>query len=572
MRKMGLLAVSVFLFLAPAAWGSLSEDLFTEYNLDNYEAALSLARPAAEQGNVVASYILGRCYDEGWGVESNKTEAAKWYAATVESARPPAEQGDAAAQYVMGLLYFRGKGVPASDAEALVWYRKSAEQGYPFAQHNIGWFYENGRAVGQDFYEAVSWYRKAAQKGFAMSQYGLGYAYQNGRGSELNYNEAAAWYRRAAEQGLPMAQYQMGLMYEEGLVGLARDEQQALQWYRKAADKDYAPPARNYRAGDLWEDARATRFERKRQARASAVAAAPSVSREDMQAMIEAAAKKAAQAQNPAPSAPAAAKKIHSDVDKPKYKAAENPDNFAVVVGIEKYSSDLPDAQFAERDAQAVREHLIAMGYPPRNIAYLTGPKASVGSLKKNLESWLPNRVNENSTVFFYYSGHGSPDPQSGQAYLVPWDGDPQYLKDTAYPMKKVYEQLGALKAARVIVALDSCFSGLSGRSVLAKGVKPLVNKVDMGLSGRSKVISMTSSGGNEISGTMPDEGHGAFTYYFLKGLNGAAADKSGSVTVKALYDYVSPKVQDAASQENREQTPQLLPAVLGEKAGLRLR
>lgn len=88
MKKMSLLAASFSLFFSPAAWGSLSEDLFTEYNLDNYEAALSIARPAAEQGDVAASYVRGRCYDEGWGIESNKTEAAKWYAATVEAARP----------------------------------------------------------------------------------------------------------------------------------------------------------------------------------------------------------------------------------------------------------------------------------------------------------------------------------------------------------------------------------------------------------------------------------------------------------------------------------------------------
>ena len=40
----------------------------------------------------------------------------------------------------------------------------------------------------------------------------------------------------------------------------------------------------------------------------------------------------------------------------------------------------------------------------------------------------------EDSTVYFYYSGHGAPDLKTGQAYLVPWDGDAQFLKDTALP------------------------------------------------------------------------------------------------------------------------------------------
>lgn len=65
--------------------------------------------------------------------------------------------------------------------------------------------------------------------------------------------------------------------------------------------------------------------------------------------------------------APQPAPSIHSDVDQPAYKLAEQPDDFALVVGIGKYS-DIPEAQFAERDAQAVRDHLLALGVPSRNV------------------------------------------------------------------------------------------------------------------------------------------------------------------------------------------------------------
>ncbi|MBI5883467.1 MAG: hypothetical protein HZB91_10240, partial [Elusimicrobia bacterium] len=53
-------------------------------------------------------------------------------------------------------------------------------------------------------------------------------------------------------------------------------------------------------------------------------------------------------------------------------------------------------------------------------------------------------------------------------------------------------------------------------------------------------------------------QGHGTFTYYFLKGLNGGAKDGSGRVTTQALYDYLKPKVQDAARRQNRDQEPVL--------------
>lgn len=246
-----------------------------------------------------------------------------------------------------------------------------------------------------------------------------------------------------------------------------------------------------------------------------------------------------------------------SDVDSPGYKMAENPRNFAVVIGVEKYPA-LPAALFADRDAKAVHAHLMALGFPARNIMILTDRDATRAGMSKALNTWLPNRVKEDSTVFFYYSGHGAPDLASNSAYLVPIDGDPEALSDTAYPVKELYEKLKKLKAARVIVALDSCFSGAGGRSVLAKDARPLVTKIDLGTLAPGKVVSLSAAGADQISGAVEDQGHGAFTYYLLKGLNGAAADSTGTVTVKALYDYLSPKVQDAARLRNRDQTPMM--------------
>lgn len=242
-----------------------------------------------------------------------------------------------------------------------------------------------------------------------------------------------------------------------------------------------------------------------------------------------------------------------SSVDRPAYRFPERPADFAVVVGIERYMG-LPEAQYAERDARAVRDHLLALGYPERNVAFLTGPAASSAGLKKHVESWLPNNVTADSTVVFYYSGHGAPDPVSGKAYLVPTDGDPQYLPDTAYPTQRLYEKLGSLKAKRVVVAMDACFSGAGGRSVLAKGVRPLVTSVEAAPAAGANLLSLSASGGDQVSGTADEEGHGLFTYFLLKGLN----DSRGAATVRALYEGLRPKVQDHARRANREQTPQL--------------
>jgi hypothetical protein len=291
-------------------------------------------------------------------------------------------------------------------------------------------------------------------------------------------------------------------------------------------------------------------------------AAAPAIDEAQMERLIAAAVAKAT-------AKPAAAVQT-SDVDAPRYKVDENADNFAVVIGIERYS-DIPDAEFAEHDASAMRDHLAALGFPQRNIVSLVGAKATKTGLIKELETWLPQNVNSNSTVFVYYSGHGAPDVKSGRSFLVPWDGDPQFLEDTGYPVDRLYQKLGELKAKRVIVALDACFSGVGGRSVLAKGLRPLVTQAAAS-SIPETVFSLTAAGANQAAGAASGESHGLFTYYLLRGLNGDAADKDGRVTVASLYASLAARVQDAARKAGADQSPQLLPASAAAGDSVRLR
>ncbi len=115
-------------------------------------------RKAAWQGNAIAQFNLGWCYDKGNGVAKDATEAVKWY-------RKAAEQGDAVAQNNLGWRYANGDGVPKDATEAVKWYRKSAEQGDAYAQNNLGVCYQNGEGVAKDYTEAVKWYNLAAASG-----------------------------------------------------------------------------------------------------------------------------------------------------------------------------------------------------------------------------------------------------------------------------------------------------------------------------------------------------------------------------------------------------------------------
>lgn len=247
-----------------------------------------------------------------------------------------------------------------------------------------------------------------------------------------------------------------------------------------------------------------------------------------------------------------------SEVDSPSpLRAAQRQDDFALVIGVEKYQN-LPAADWSERDASVFKKYAMSLGVPEENVILLTGLRATRTGLAKYLEEWLPRNVTEKSRVYFYYSGHGAPDPKTGGAYLVPWDGDPSFLETSAYPITRLYEKLGALQAKEVLVLLDACFSGSGGRSVLAKGARPLVTQ-ETAVPTSPKLSILAAASSDEITGSLDDQGHGIFTYYLLKGLKGEAdADKDSHLTVSELHAFLQKGVQRAARRQNREQTTQL--------------
>ena len=249
---------------------------------------------------------------------------------------------------------------------------------------------------------------------------------------------------------------------------------------------------------------------------------------------------------------------------------------YAVIVGVEEYR-DLPKVDYAKRDAEMVTKYLVkALGYREQNIITLLNGRVTKSQLEARFEKWLPKQVAESrdAEVFVYYGGHGAPDPSTNQAFLVPYDGDPSFLETTAYPLKRLYQVLGNLPAKQVMLVVDSCFSGAGGRSVIAKGARPMLLTVEDPLLASQNMVVLSAAAGNQISSAFPEKRHGLFTYYFLKGLQGEAdANKDGAVDVAELYAYLKPQVETAARRMHAEQSPQLMPGtdLLKERGNVRL-
>jgi hypothetical protein len=258
---------------------------------------------------------------------------------------------------------------------------------------------------------------------------------------------------------------------------------------------------------------------------------------------------------------------VKTDIDKPAFGTADKimgDNDLAVIIGIEGYSN-LPKSDYSYDDARIVKNYVKALGFKERNIELITDEKATLSGIAKTIEVWLKNKAKEDSRVFVYYSGHGAPDPATGEAYLIPFDGDPNYLSVTGYPLKKLYSKLGQLQVKEVMVILDACFSGAGGRSVLAKGARPLVMVAETA-SLSSNVAVLTATQGSQISTSSPEKGHGIFTYYFLKAI------KDGKRNLAEIYEYIKPQVEDEAKQINVQQSPSLNPGIEKVKGRFSLR
>ena len=58
--------------------------------------------------------------------------------------------------------------------------------------------------------------------------------YSTGKGVAQSYEDAVKWYRKAANQGFVRAQYNLALKYYYG-DGVAQDKAEAKKWFQKAA-------------------------------------------------------------------------------------------------------------------------------------------------------------------------------------------------------------------------------------------------------------------------------------------------------------------------------------------------
>lgn len=223
----------------------------SQYRNNQYDAALISCRKDAEKDVALAQYLLANLYFHGLGVVPNNNEAFKWFTAS-------ANKGYALAQYNLGRMYSLGLGTSRNDKEAANWYKQAADKGLPDAEFVLSLCFRLGLGVPKDEMIAFEWYQKAALQGFAgakpfeAEKFASTYPKQSPRPGQEEYEkglslqlglennhqdeeEAVRWLIRAAEKGNEEAMITLGNTYHLG-IGIEQDDQEAFNYYHKAAE------------------------------------------------------------------------------------------------------------------------------------------------------------------------------------------------------------------------------------------------------------------------------------------------------------------------------------------------
>ena len=224
------------------------------------------------------------------------------------------------------------------------------------------------------------------------------------------------------------------------------------------------------------------------------------------------------------------------------------PRSYAVIVGVSSYQNLPPhfQLQFAERDAQSIHTVLISPeggNFKAENVHILNGPQATLAALKREIVEWLPSVAKEGDRVLIYFAGHGF--IMKGKGYLAPHDFKMENPEATGFPMDLLGSVVGTkIEATSKILLTDSCHSG-----AISPEDTESINQTLAGLN--PSLFSMTASRAREQSfeSATLQGGHGVFTYYVVKGMEGQAdTDRDGIVTADELAEYVHTEVRHATS------------------------
>jgi len=210
--------------------------LFSKGKQD-YDKAFPLFVAAGKHGHAEAGYRAALCFEFGWGCRRDYAKAVQFY-------RQSASKGHPGAATRLGKACLIGDmGLTGKYKEGIKWLKRASEAAD--RQHNsapfeLGILHTTG--FGDDIFKdegySAQLFTKAAELGHPEANLRMGEAYEHGfltcpKDPALSLH----FYNGAALAGLPQAMMALCAWYMVGAEPfLDRDEAEAYEWARKAAD------------------------------------------------------------------------------------------------------------------------------------------------------------------------------------------------------------------------------------------------------------------------------------------------------------------------------------------------
>jgi len=219
----------------------------------------------AQSGDTDSIWMVAMAYFNGWPVEQNWREAAKWFAILAGNQNAKAilnlgiilwEQSSPIRDTQKAAQLFL-EAAKRNEPEAVVFLSECVRYGFTgkdpdpksairillaaaqeknlFAVDSLAWcLLEGSPELPQSEPKAVSLFREAWAAGHAPSAHALGFVYRNGRGVPKDMVRAREYYRLAAQGGYAPAQNTYARFLAAGTGG-DKNEQEAIKWFSEAA-------------------------------------------------------------------------------------------------------------------------------------------------------------------------------------------------------------------------------------------------------------------------------------------------------------------------------------------------
>lgn len=256
-----------------------------------------------------------------------------------------------------------------------------------------------------------------------------------------------------------------------------------------------------------------------------------------------------------APSTATTVKRVVDPVDL-KIPATGVKDNrtFALIIGNEHYQGNIKSVPYAANDAEIFSKYCRrTLGLPEANVKLITD--ATLGQLTSAIEEikHKAKALKGEARIIFYYSGHGKPDDNDRQAYMVPVDASP-YSNRTNYSLSELYRELAEADAKLVTVFLDACFSGATRNDDMLVAARAM-RQVPREETPLGNMVVFTAASDAETAYPIESKSHGVFTYALLDKLQ----TTEGKVSLGELADHIMRSVTDLSLSANRPQNPKVL-------------